>query len=534
MGILERARSERIMKLFNFFIALILVPILVVTSSPLPVAGYSGGFSGYEPQLASHDLFARQALALPVESAKVRREEVNELQQEVAANLERRFARVRNKIEDHPRDRWNTTPLYLSIEGRESTLMKRWQYSLSRAKSWSDMVYGDWTVLRTVFDYAIWFQEQQNWEMTLISNVMLEAALNRPDGIQEVARRLHPYTIQALIEKNDFFSHAAMHQFQYYDLYAWKLLREAGATLPPDTAPRRTATECLLGLPARSGPVVLLFDPHSDAVIVDDEGRPTNLDEHTGVVQTHGVTDATWAAAAVRDDLAAEVVVVFTEAPGGLQCLVITKNQKGDVIQSVRYPFETLAEQWRPGSDFIVSIDQDSFSLKNSWHVDDRETILVILTYWYELLRQHGWVPRKITTADSEAYQDPTKSDAAYRLRLRIYIEAAMSLLAPGSSMHMEEMLSAKWLGQRQAVWIASSLATDNGYLIGKGTALRWIMDLSLSPVCFWLGMTEVLQRQAETALKPPRETAHLLWKAVEHFRRTRPVIPSRMIGHAA
>ena len=135
---------------------------------------------------------------------------------------------------------------------------------------------------------------------TVISDEILAEALQRPDGIRDIVRRVHPYTLQALAQRDRFSLHAEMHENVYYALYARKMLGQ----LPEG------------GIP------IINFDPHSDAEHRTGKTK-TNWDEGTGVLVVKNIKDSNWAAAALKDGLAPYVIGIEDVGDRFLQFLPV-------------------------------------------------------------------------------------------------------------------------------------------------------------------------------------------------------------------
>jgi len=280
-------------------------------------------------------------------------------------------------------------------------------HRLTGYSTWQDVPGNDWAVLKAFVNQALSAQRENDLGMIVVDDRIIGEALKSPDGIRDLVRRIHPYTLHALAQRGQFHLHDQMHENVYYALYARKLLR----TLPAG------------GIP------VINFDPHSDAEYRTGEEQ-TNWNQETRFLAANDIKDSNWIAAAVKDGLAPYVVGVYL-IKGEKSTFRLYSYEDGQVKATAKLPLAALNADGLL-ADSIVTVDLDAFSLGKvqkddpSYHLDPREVPAYIQEYILKPLQQWHQHPLQIITATSPSYLHPkAKPIARYQARV---VDALRSL----------------------------------------------------------------------------------------------------------
>ena len=235
-----------------------------------------------------------------------------------------------------PKNRWLASEALDPPHGKADQL--RLFHELTAYQSWRSVPSRHLCVLKGFVEQAR--RDYPDLAAVYLNDELLQKRLTEPDGVRDVVRRVHPYTLQALHEKNAFTSWGLMHEMAYYWLYARRLL----GTLPSG------------GIP------VVNVDAHADSLHrLEYSEEWTNRNPVTGELTLRGVTDANWAGAAVQDGLASQVIGLDVFGHSLVISGVTQRNQDGKVYYPSKHA-QSLAEAGLQG-DTLLTVDLDTFSL---------------------------------------------------------------------------------------------------------------------------------------------------------------------------
>lgn len=258
--------------------------------------------------------------------------------------------------------------------------------------------------------------------------------INR-EQIWKLALSRHPYTWHALRNPHKRILFGPTHENVYYARAA-ELIR----------SPQSRETIVKIG--------IINFDPHLDHKVTPSQSF--NPDFDLNGYQKHGVSDATWAYAIVRDGLAPYVigigeapVVGFNEPMQFISLVYRNDSGEVEVLQAINDPNAFLQmrdrEQLLAGALAIiqikskineifhryprcwVTVDFDRFSLrdpeskKTDYHFEPQAWDSLIQEM-FTVLQGYNVNPEKVILAESVQYLDP-RADADYRRDLRIQLE---------------------------------------------------------------------------------------------------------------
>lgn len=254
----------------------------------------------------------------------------------------------------HPKKRprflaWISTPALPFPDVEEEWIA--WCDEIAYAHTWEELNAQHWAQLRSLVKHAQAEQLAYDLGVEVVNESIVYRALRRDKGVLDLLRRVHPYTLQALKERDQPTSRFTYHQGEYFTLYAQSLL----GRLPPE------------------GRVVISVDPHADA-FVKLKNRFT-MDRKTGRVKVFGINDANWAAAAVQDGLARAVIQMTWSTWRKRPRLEFTlqKRWRGRVYIGIVESFADFLEGGILGPARLT-VDLDTFDLKKRpWQIDPLE-----------------------------------------------------------------------------------------------------------------------------------------------------------------
>ena len=222
-------------------------------------------------------------------------------------------------------------------------------YSHISSLSWEEIKYDELRSLKGLVKRA------QKEFPAYLTEAVIQKALNDTNGALDLIRYCHPYTLETLRNPDAKVQHFLYHEATYYRLFADKLMGKLG----PEPV------------------VVINMDPHSDdRAYPEDKKNYTILKGSSGlskeVFWTSGINDANWAGAAVRDDLANEVIQIkYDNDWKEWHAYKITKVQQYlsyEILVSganLKDLFHKMSVHHSIKSAYLT-IDQDSFSQAGS------------------------------------------------------------------------------------------------------------------------------------------------------------------------
>lgn len=276
----------------------------------------------------------------------------------------------------------------------------------------------DWTSItsdQAALLKAFVVRARKEFPQFLTDDVLDGALRDFVDGVFELVKRSHPYTLQVLRAPEQFTHHFRRHEGQYYRLFALKLLGK-------------------LSQPA----LVVNVDPHPDMA-----GGDGTLDQWIGksngdtTFETLGAADYNWASAVIRDDLAKAVIMAYAPPQQRMvkwHFLLLRKDENGEIsFWRFEKPadFKAVRSELRKVFSFYSlhwSVDLDTFALRHEKGMDPpvfhpAEEIPDQLKH---LLGEadSGSDAVSLTTADSRRYLQP-KADEFWINQARVNVQKA-------------------------------------------------------------------------------------------------------------
>jgi len=238
-----------------------------------------------------------------------------------------------------------------------------------------------WALLKRSVEEAMGLQAELPAGVRLMDPALLQELLARPDGIVELVRRVHPYTLKTLRERDQTTHHFVMHEGMYFVLYAMKLL----GRLPP-------------------GLTVVNFDPHKETNTEATNSETIDID---GVAIPVGPNDVNWGTDIVGDGLAETVLQVAPNGSG----VRISKGPDG-VVRVNHYARINLFQ--RDLNPLWVTIDLDTLSFLQPetkdrpailhYHIPESEIEAWLTQHIVAPIQESGLEPLGVVTAVSPKY----------------------------------------------------------------------------------------------------------------------------------
>ncbi len=333
-------------------------------------------------------------------------------------------------------------------------------YYWSRHPDWQSLAPQDWKQLKGFVESAQKRQAAEGFPVLVLPPDLLATLLAQPEGLAELLRRVHPYTLQSLEHADSPVSRFTMHEGVYYQLFAEKLL----GRLP------------------EGGVNLINIDPHSDAIYQAHEYmsnrflRGTNQEKATQRLHYKGVTDFNWIAAAVGDGLVREAVTIPPKQTIWTVGHIRRHAEGWPMVMETDISDLGKAAEFTEEAPLWVTVDMDMFSLRSEfvpqqtiYHHGER-TARAIIELMVADLGLHRKKIDRLSTAVSPTYISLKATPKQIDMYQRVTEEVLSPLLRPkataaptpmGSSPVLKVLLEA--LGLSDAVIANSENVQETG-----------------------------------------------------------------------